>query len=73
MDNTVSKQIKNIQNELNKGNLGRALSSIRSLINANPQLIYDQELENIENAYRLMLDYMKKVSTTHNARIYTKA
>ena len=60
MDNTVSKQIKNIQNELNKGNLGRALSSIRSLINANPQLIYDQELENIENAYRLMLDYMKK-------------
>ena len=60
MDNKETRRINGILDELNNGTLGGALRSARSFVNDNPQLIYGEELENIENDYRLMLDYMKR-------------
>ena len=60
MDNNETKQISDILKYIYDGMLGRALRSARSLVDANPHLIYDEELESIENDYRLMLDYMKR-------------
>ena len=60
MDNNETKQISDILKYIYDGMLGRALRSTRSLVDANPHLIYDEELESIENDYRLMLDYMKR-------------
>ena len=40
--------------------LGTALRTVRKFVDANPHMMYDEELENIENDYRLMLDYMKR-------------
>lgn len=73
MENNAPKQIKNILTEINNLNLGHALRLTRELVNNNPQLIYDQELENIENEYRLMLDYMKRgFNDPQRAEIYKR-
>ena len=73
MENNAPKQIKSILTEINNLNLGHALRLTRELVNNNPQLIYDQELENIENEYRLMLDYMKRgFNDPQRAEIYKR-
>lgn len=72
MDNNVTKRIDKIFKDLDNNLLGPALRSTRSLVNENPHLIYDEELENIENDYRLMLDYMERgFNDPQRGEIYT--
>ena len=60
MDNKGIKQINDIFRKLDNRELGPALRSVRSLIDTYPHMMYDEELENIEGDYNLMLDYMRR-------------
>lgn len=60
MDNNTTKKFKDIFDKIGCNMLGPAIQALRTLVNANPHLMYDEELENIENNYKLMLGYMKQ-------------
>lgn len=71
MDNKGIKQINDIFRKLDNRELGPALRSVRSLIDTYPHMMYDEELENIEGDYNLMLDYMRRgFNDPHRADIY---
>lgn len=73
MDNKGIKQFDDIFQKLDNRELGPALRSVRSFINAYPHMMYDEELENIEGDYRLMLDYMRRgFNDPHRSDIYGK-
>lgn len=73
MDNNGIKQFDDIFQKLDNRELGPALRSVRSFINAYPHMMYDEELENIEGDYRLMLDYMRRgFNDPHRSDIYGK-
>lgn len=60
MDTKDIKQLDNIIKELGRKRLGYCIHSTRSFVSAHPYMMYDDELENIERDYNLMLEYMKR-------------
>lgn len=60
MDTKDIKQLDNIIKELGRKKLGYCIHSTRSFVSAHPYMMYDDELENIERDYNLMLEYMKR-------------
>ena len=59
-DNRETRQIKDIFQQLGNNTLGAALMAARSFTDSHPHLMFYEELENIENDYKLMLDYMRR-------------
>ena len=73
MDKNALKVFHDMYDCLNKGRLGRALRAVRSYVNANPYLMYDEGLDDIERDYGLMLDYMGRgYADEHRTEVYTK-
>lgn len=71
MDNNDIKRFDDIFNKIEGQTLGTALQAVRAFVDAYPHMMYDEELENIENDYRLMLDYMKRgYNDPHRGEIY---
>ncbi len=60
MDSKDINTINDIFHDLNDKALGAGIQKVRSFIDTHPYLMYDEDLENIEHDYRLMLDYMKR-------------
>lgn len=60
MDTKDIKQLDGIIKSLGEKKLGYGIHSTRSFVSAHPYMMYDDELENIERDYTLMLDYMKR-------------
>lgn len=60
MDTKDIKQLDNIIKSLNNKRLGHCIHSTRSFVSTHPYMMYDDELENIERDYNLMLEYMKR-------------
>ena len=60
MDNNAARLFKDLFNKLDGKTLGDAIQAARKLVDTYPQLIYAEELENIENNYKLMLGYMRQ-------------
>lgn len=58
MDKNDTNIFNNIFDSLNKGRLGQALRLVRDYVKANPDLMYDEGLDDIERDYSMMLDYM---------------
>lgn len=58
MDKKDVKVFDDMFDSLNQGNLGRALRQVRDYMRDNPNLMYDEGLDNIERAYSMMLEYM---------------
>lgn len=71
MDNRETKEFDIIFRLIDRSELGAALRAVRKFVDANPHMIYDEELESIENDYRLMLDYMRRgFNDPHRSAIY---
>lgn len=71
MDNKHIKEFDIIFRLIDRRELGNALWAVRKFVDDNPHMIYDEELENIENDYRLMLDYMRRgFNDPHRGTIY---
>lgn len=60
MDTKDIKQLDGIISGLENKKLGYGIHSTRSFVSAHPYMMYDDELENIERDYDLMLEYMKR-------------
>lgn len=58
MDKKDVKVFDDMFDSLNQGNLGRALRQVRDYMRDNPNLMYDEGLDNIERDYSMMLEYM---------------
>lgn len=57
MDNKEKSIFKGIFESIEGQYLGRAIKQLRRVVEAHPYLMFDDELDNVERDYKLMLDY----------------
>lgn len=73
MDNDKTNIFTDIFKCLEKKALGNSFRLVRTFIDNNPDMMYNEELESIERDYRLMLDYFKQgFEDPHRTEVYEK-